>query len=64
MEELAKHLEVQTYLTVDSIVEYVNQTYQVSYSISGMRHILHRLNFVYKKAKAVPGKANAELQRA
>ena len=64
IEELAKHLEFQTYLTVESIVEYVNQTYQVSYSISGMRHLLHRLKFVYKKAKAVPGKANAELQRA
>jgi transposase len=64
MEELANHLEAQTYLTVESIVEYINQTYQVSYSISGMRHLLHRLNFVYKKAKAVPGKANAELQRA
>ena len=64
MEELANHLETQTYLTVDSIIEYVNQTYQVSYSASGMRHLLHRLNFVYKKAKAVPGKANAELQRA
>lgn len=64
MDELTKHLEVQTYLTVESIVEYVSQTYQVSYSISGMRHLLHRLKFVYKKTKAVPGKANAELQRA
>lgn len=64
IEELAKHLEVQTYLTVESIVEYVHQTYHVRYSISGMRHLLHRLNFVYKKAKAVPGKANTALQRA
>ena len=29
-----------------------------------MRQLLHRLNFVYKKAKTIPGKANAELQRA
>ncbi len=63
MEELANHLEAYTYLTVESIAEYVNQTYKVSYSVSGMRQLLHRLNFVYKKAKAVPGKANAELQR-
>ena len=64
IEELTKHLEGQTYLTVERIVDYVKQTYQVSYSISGMRHLLHRLKFVYKKAKAVPGKANAKLQRA
>ena len=64
LEELITHLEVQTYLTVEAIVAYVKQTYEVEYSISGLRQLLHRLNFVYKKAKAVPGKANAELQRA
>jgi len=29
-----------------------------------MTQLLHRLDFVYKKAKIVPGKANAELQEA
>jgi transposase len=29
-----------------------------------MRQLLHRLKFVYKKAKTIPGKANAELQKA
>ena len=64
LKEFSAHLEVQTYLTVDAIVEYVKQTYNITYSISGMRQLLHRLNFVYKKAKTIPGKANAELQRA
>jgi transposase len=64
IEELTAHLEVQTYLTVEAIVEYVKQTYDVHYSISGMRQLLHRLKFVYKKAKTIPGKANAELQKA
>ena len=64
LEELSAHLEIETYLTVEVIVEYVNQRYNVAYSISGMRQLLHRLNFVYKKAKTIPGKANAELQRA
>lgn len=62
--EFAVHLETQTYLTVDAIVEYVKQTYKVNYSISGMRQLLHRLDFVYKKAKTIPGKANAESQQA
>jgi transposase len=64
LQELSAHLEIQTYLTVDAIVEYVKQTYQVTYSVSGMRQLLHRLDFTYKKAKTVPGKANAELQQA
>lgn len=64
IKELTAHLEVQTYLTVEAIVEYVKQIYDVHYSISGMRQLLHRLNFVYKKAKTIPGKANAELQKA
>lgn len=60
---LTAHLEVQTYLTVETIVEYVKHVYNVDYSISGMRQLLHRLKFVYKKAKTMPGKAK-ELQKA
>lgn len=62
--ELSAHLEAETYLTVEAIVEHVRQTYQMNYSVSGMRQLLHRVDFVYKKAKAVPGKANGALQRA
>ena len=64
IEEFSDHLETQTYLTVEAIVEHVKQVYNVHYSISGMRQLLHRLKFVYKKAKTIPGKANAELQKA
>lgn len=62
--ELSAHLEIQTYLTVEAIVGHVKLVYNVHYSISGMRQLLHRLKFVYKKAKTIPGKANAELQKA
>jgi transposase len=47
IKELTAHLEAQTYLTVETIVAYVKQTYDVHYSISGMRQLLHRLTFVY-----------------
>ena len=63
LEEFNEHLETQTYPTVEAIIEYVKQTYNIEYSISGMRQLLHRLGFVYKKARTMPGKANAELQR-
>ena len=33
-------------------------TYKVTYSLSGLRHLLRRLDFVYKKPKAIPGKAD------
>jgi len=64
IKELTAHLEVETYLTVEAIVDYVSRVYKVNYSISGMRQLLHRLKFVYKKAKTLPGKANEELQKA
>lgn len=62
--ELTNYLEANTYLTVETIADYVERTYQVKYSLSGLRQLLHRLDFVYKKAKTVPGKANREKQEA
>jgi len=59
-----EHLEVTTYLTVEAIIAYVEKEYCVIYSESGMNQLLHRIGFVYKKAKIIPGKANAEAQKA
>ncbi|WP_218141724.1 winged helix-turn-helix domain-containing protein [Nitrosomonas sp. Nm51] len=33
------------------------------HSESGITQLLHRLGFVYKKPRLIPGKANAELQK-
>lgn len=62
LSELEEHLEKNTYLTVDAIIAHVKQTYGVSYSLTGMNGLLHRLNFTYKKSKLVPAKANKENQ--
>jgi transposase len=64
LKELEFHVKSNSYLSVDGIVDYVYKTYGIKYSISGMTQLLHRLDFVYKKAKIIPGKANAELQEA
>jgi len=53
-----EHLKAHTYQTVKAICEYVNNNYQKTYSVDGMTHLLHRLGFVYKKTKALPGKVN------
>lgn len=63
-QELQNHLREQLYPNTAAIIVHVQQTYGVSYSISGMTDLLHRLGFVYKKPKVVPGKADGEQQEA
>jgi len=62
--KLTAHLRTHTYQTVKAIVSYVWTTYGRHYSIEGMTHLLHRLGFVYKKTKVIPGKLNREKQEA
>jgi transposase len=62
--ELEAHLERELYGSVKEIVAYVAQRFGVRYSERGMTELLHRLGFTYKKAKVVPGKADAEAQQA
>lgn len=59
---LREYLKIHTYQTVKEVVIYVAKTYHKSYSIEGMTHLLHRLGFVYKKTKVIPGKVNREKQ--
>ena len=56
------HLKHRTYQRVKAVVTYVEKHYHKQYSIEGMTHLLHRLGFVYKKTKQVPGKLNLEKQ--
>ena len=61
--ELNAHLEQNTYLTVEAIIAYIEEEYDVLYSVSGMTDLLHRLKFTYKKSKLVPAKADKEKQK-
>jgi len=61
-EALTSHLKGHTYQTVKEVVSYVAKEYKRTYSIEGMTHLLHRLHFVYKKTKVIPGKLNREKQ--
>jgi len=60
---LSTHLQDTLYQNVSAIVAYVSTTYAIDYSVSGMTELLHRLGFVYKIPKLVPGKADANAQR-
>ena len=44
------------------IQQYIKDTFEVSYTISGVTQLLRRMDFVYKKPKHVPGKANRQDQ--
>lgn len=61
-QELTEHLKTYTYQTVKEVAVYVAKRYHKTYSIEGMTHLLHRLHFVYKKTKVIPGKVNREKQ--
>lgn len=63
-QELARHLDENTYLDSKTIARYIKQTYGVSYKPSGVKDLLHRLGFVYKKPKHVPGKLDPVKQEA
>lgn len=60
--ELTKHLKTKVYQTVKEVVAYVENKYAKTYSIDGMTHLLHRLHFVYKKTKVIPGRVDREKQ--
>ena len=59
-----KHLEKYTYVKVADICRYVEETYGVKYSLSGMTFWLYRNKFSFKKPKPTPYKASVVKQEA
>jgi transposase len=62
--KLVQYLDEHLCSTTLEVSEYIAERFGVHYSMRGVRHVLSRLGFVYKKTKAVPGKADAQRQRA
>lgn len=61
-EQLREELEKNIHLTSASVIEYVDNALGIVYSLSGMRDLLHRLGYEYKKPKLVPGNPDIEAQ--
>jgi len=59
---LREELDTNIYMSTKLICAYVQLTFNVTYSISGMTDLLHRLDYVYKKPKLVPSKGDEEDQ--
>jgi len=61
-EILTQELESNIYLTTKGVCEYVKDTFNIEHSISGMTALLHRMEYVYKKPKLMPGNSDSEAQ--
>lgn len=59
---LRAELDKNIHLTTQSVIEYVNNKFKIRYSMSGMRDLLHRLGYEYKKPKLVPGNPDIDAQ--
>ena len=61
--ELVEYLDNHVCSTTSEVCDYITEHFDVEYSVRGVRHVLSRLGFVYKKTKAIPGKADVKKQR-
>lgn len=61
--QIRQYLQFHTLATVTEIVSHIEKTYGVKYSIVGATKLLHKLGFVYKKPKIVPGKSDRDRQQ-
>lgn len=59
---LCIELDTTIHLTTHSIIEYVSVNFNVTYSLTGMRDLLHRIGYVFKKPKLVPGNPDRDAQ--
>jgi transposase len=55
--QLADDVDLNFFLSAKEITFHVKNKFKITYSVSGMNNLLHRLGFTFKKAKGVPGKA-------
>lgn len=62
--QLETEVETGLYTTCAQIAEWVYNKFGISYSESGIRAILDKLGFVYKKTMSVPGKADVAEQES
>ena len=63
LQELDAHLQIKMYAHSKDIRHYIKKTYRVNYTLVGVRMLLKRLHFVYKKTKHLPGKGDLKKQK-
>jgi transposase len=63
-EAIKAYFKEETPQTAKEAVAYIQKRYSMRYSTIGITKLLHRLGFVYKKPKVIPGKVNQSKQEA
>ncbi len=61
-ERLTGHVDGNLYLDARPVIAWAGEQFGTSYTVSGMRDLLHRLGFVYKQFKTVPSRADEQQQ--
>lgn len=62
LDQLKYHVKENPPTSASEVAIFIKRQFKIEYTTSGVVSLLHRLGFVYKKTKLVPGKANAEQQ--
>lgn len=62
IKSLCHELDNTIHLDTNSVIKFAKEEFDIRYSNTGMRDLLHRLGYVYKKPKLVPGNPDAEAQ--
>jgi transposase len=63
LDDLEAYVKETVPSTAQEVLEYIRQKFNITYSESAVILLLHKLEFVYKKPKLVPGKADREKQQ-
>ena len=63
LDELDDHLQKTLYPTAKEICIFVKKRFRVRYTPNGIVALLHRLGYVYKQAKGIPGRCDRESQK-
>jgi transposase len=62
LDALREQLNTFLYLTLKEVIQYVFHEFGVEYKKEGMRDLLKRIGFRYKKTRTIPSKADPEKQ--
>jgi transposase len=62
LQALETYVEAAFVTTAHSIQEWIEATFGVAYSVSGIHSLLHRLGFTYKQSRLYPSKLDMEAQ--
>lgn len=62
LDQLKSYVKENPPTSASELAIFIERQFKVKYTTSGVVSLLHRLGFVYKKPKLIPGKANAEQQ--